>query len=90
MKAWVAAGLTAVVMGERSRALLRRAAIYGLASAMNAAEGFAEQAKATADGAPQTGSTSPGFGNERLEAREQFRRPRKPTTTRSRPRAEVA
>jgi hypothetical protein len=58
MNAWVAAGATAVLMSERGRNFLRRAAVYGVANVMNAGETFASAATDVAHGAERVASSA--------------------------------
>lgn len=45
----VASGITAALMSERARAVLRRGAVYGLASVMTAGEAVAKSAAQSAE-----------------------------------------
>jgi hypothetical protein len=58
MNALVASGLTAAVMSERVRGVLRRGAVFGLAGAMSAAEAVAAGARSAAQGAEFVASSA--------------------------------
>jgi hypothetical protein len=93
MNPWFAAGATAAVMSERSRNVLRRGIVYGLAGVLTVGEGFVSAAKGIAHGAEHVATSAGDMAGDLIgEAREvrhaaEEAKPEHPKRERARPQA---